>query len=150
MPPVIPCVCENGPRYIRTHHRASLKHRSGSGDCPAGSTRRTNNAHGLQASLRVSGCGATRGTVAGIEQIASRDGVDSGRAGSNCLAGLCCSPASPIVSRPERRHGLDVAINGNADAIVTHNTKHFREAAERFDLDVLTPAELLSKVRKRR
>jgi putative PIN family toxin of toxin-antitoxin system len=39
---------------------------------------------------------------------------------------------------------LDVAINGNADAIVTNNTKHFRQVAERFDLEVLTPAELLS------
>lgn len=29
---------------------------------------------------------------------------------------------------------LDVAINGNADAIVTNNTRHFREAAERFDV----------------
>lgn len=45
---------------------------------------------------------------------------------------------------------LDVAINGNADAIVTNNTKHFREAAESFHLEVLTSAELLSKVRKRR
>jgi predicted nucleic acid-binding protein len=45
---------------------------------------------------------------------------------------------------------LDVAINGNADAIVTNNTKHFREAAVHFHLEVLTPAELLSKVRKRR
>lgn len=45
---------------------------------------------------------------------------------------------------------LDVAINGNADAIVTNNTKHFREAAKRFHLDVLTPTELLSTFRKRR
>jgi len=45
---------------------------------------------------------------------------------------------------------LDVAINGNADAIITNNTKHFRDAAERSHLEVLTPAELLSKVRKRR
>jgi predicted nucleic acid-binding protein len=45
---------------------------------------------------------------------------------------------------------LDVAINGNADAIVTNNAKHFREAAERFHLAVLTPAELLSRFRKRR
>jgi hypothetical protein len=45
---------------------------------------------------------------------------------------------------------LDVAINGNADAIVTNNTKQFREAAESFHLEMLTPAELLSKVRKRR
>lgn len=36
---------------------------------------------------------------------------------------------------------LDVAINGNADAIVTNNTRHFREAAERFDIGLLTPAE---------
>ena len=45
---------------------------------------------------------------------------------------------------------LDVAINGNADAIVTDNTRHFREGAERFGIDLLTPAELLSKFRKRR
>ena len=45
---------------------------------------------------------------------------------------------------------LDVAINGNANSIVTNNTKHFREAAERFGIEVLTPAELLSKCRKRR
>jgi len=42
---------------------------------------------------------------------------------------------------------LDVAINGNADALVTNNTKHFREAAELFHLEVLTPAELLNKFR---
>jgi putative PIN family toxin of toxin-antitoxin system len=44
---------------------------------------------------------------------------------------------------------LDVAINGRADVIVTNNTKHFREAAERFGLQVLTPAELLTTVRRR-
>jgi hypothetical protein len=44
---------------------------------------------------------------------------------------------------------LDVAINGNADAIVSNNTRHFRRAAERFDIDLLTPAGLLSKFRKR-
>jgi predicted nucleic acid-binding protein len=44
---------------------------------------------------------------------------------------------------------LDVAINGNADAVVSNNTKHFREPAERFQLDVMTPAELLGKFRKR-
>ena len=45
---------------------------------------------------------------------------------------------------------LDVAINGNADAILTNNTRHFREAAKRFHVDVLTPAELLSRFRKER
>jgi putative PIN family toxin of toxin-antitoxin system len=44
---------------------------------------------------------------------------------------------------------LDVAISGNADAIVSNNTKHFREPAKRFQLDLLRPVELLSEFRKR-
>ena len=44
---------------------------------------------------------------------------------------------------------LDVAVNGNADAIVTNNTKHFREAAKSFRLDTLAPAERLRKFQKR-
>lgn len=44
---------------------------------------------------------------------------------------------------------LDVAINGNADAIVSNNTTHFLEAAKRFRLDLLTPAKLLHQFRKR-
>ncbi|MGB9028481.1 MAG: putative toxin-antitoxin system toxin component, PIN family [Acidobacteriaceae bacterium] len=44
---------------------------------------------------------------------------------------------------------MELAINGNADAIVTNNTKHFRDAAERFSLAVLIPAELLSKFRRK-
>ncbi|MFI5117698.1 MAG: putative toxin-antitoxin system toxin component, PIN family [Terriglobales bacterium] len=42
---------------------------------------------------------------------------------------------------------LDVAINGRADAIVTNNTKHFRDAAKRFHIRVLKPAELLAEFR---
>lgn len=45
---------------------------------------------------------------------------------------------------------LELAINGGADAIVTDNTKHFREAARDFDLQLLTPAELLNEFRARR
>jgi predicted nucleic acid-binding protein len=37
---------------------------------------------------------------------------------------------------------LDVAINGRADALVTHNTKHFMGAGKRFGIPVLSPAEL--------
>jgi putative PIN family toxin of toxin-antitoxin system len=44
---------------------------------------------------------------------------------------------------------LDVAVNGNADAIVSNNTKHFLEPAKRFRLNLLKPAELLSEFRKR-
>ena len=45
---------------------------------------------------------------------------------------------------------LETAINGGAEAIVTNNTKHFREAARDFDLQLLTPAELLNEFRARR
>lgn len=45
---------------------------------------------------------------------------------------------------------LDVAINGGADAVVTNNARHFRPAATRFHLRVLTPAELLIELRTRR
>jgi len=45
---------------------------------------------------------------------------------------------------------LDVAINGNAEVILTNNTRHFREAAAPFHVNVLTPAELLNRIRKRR
>ncbi len=43
---------------------------------------------------------------------------------------------------------LDVAINGDADAIVTGNVKHFREPSRRFQLNMLTPAELLENFRR--
>jgi predicted nucleic acid-binding protein len=56
----------------------------------------------------------------------------------------------PLSPDPNDDMVLDVAINGNADAIITNNVKHFREAADRFSLGVLTPAELLSKIRKGR
>jgi putative PIN family toxin of toxin-antitoxin system len=45
---------------------------------------------------------------------------------------------------------LDVAINGRADAIVTNNTKHFQDAAKRFCIRVLRPAELLVEFRNDR
>ncbi len=44
---------------------------------------------------------------------------------------------------------LDVAINDRADAIVTNNIKHFRDAARPFRIRVLTPAELLLELRKK-
>ena len=56
----------------------------------------------------------------------------------------------PLSVDPDDDMVLDVAINGDADAIVTNNTRHFREAAARFHMDVLTPAELLGKIAKRR
>ena len=43
---------------------------------------------------------------------------------------------------------LDVAINGDADAVVTNNIKDFRTAAERFGIQVLTPRDFLNAFRK--
>jgi predicted nucleic acid-binding protein len=42
---------------------------------------------------------------------------------------------------------LETAINGRANAIVTYNVSDFAGAARRFKISVLSPAELLRKVR---
>jgi len=38
---------------------------------------------------------------------------------------------------------LEAAINGRADAIVTHNLRDFLPAAHRFGIEVLTPGRIL-------
>jgi len=58
-----------------------------------------------------------------------------------------------IKHRPLSRDGnddmvLDVAINGQADAVVTNNIRDFREAAKRFGIQVLTPRDFLIAFRK--
>jgi predicted nucleic acid-binding protein len=42
---------------------------------------------------------------------------------------------------------LEAAINGHADALVTHNIGDFADAAARFGLPVLRPAEVLRRMR---
>jgi putative PIN family toxin of toxin-antitoxin system len=42
---------------------------------------------------------------------------------------------------------LETALNGQADALVTHNVKDFASAAEKFGLRVLRPGELLKELR---
>jgi putative PIN family toxin of toxin-antitoxin system len=42
---------------------------------------------------------------------------------------------------------LETAVNGIADALVTHNMKDFTGAAPRFGLRVLKPGELLKEMR---
>jgi putative PIN family toxin of toxin-antitoxin system len=42
---------------------------------------------------------------------------------------------------------LEAAINGRADALVTHNVRDFAMAKERFGLRVLRPGELLEHVK---
>jgi predicted nucleic acid-binding protein len=43
---------------------------------------------------------------------------------------------------------LDVAINRRAEALVTSSKKHFAGAGKRFEIPVLSPSELLEKMRK--
>ena len=43
---------------------------------------------------------------------------------------------------------LEAAVNGRADAIVTFNGAHFRNAPERFGIRLLKPAEALREIRK--
>ncbi len=42
---------------------------------------------------------------------------------------------------------LEVAINANVDAIVTHNLRHLREPASHFGINVFTPGEFLEWIR---
>jgi predicted nucleic acid-binding protein len=41
---------------------------------------------------------------------------------------------------------LEAAVNGGADAIVTFNTRHYVDVAERFGIEVLKPGELLRRL----
>jgi len=43
---------------------------------------------------------------------------------------------------------LEAAINGEADALVTYNTRDFEAAGERFGIPVMRLGELLKKVRR--
>lgn len=54
----------------------------------------------------------------------------------------------PLSSDPNDDMILDVAINGRADAVVTQNAKHFKIAAKRYRIDVLSPVELLAALHK--
>lgn len=54
----------------------------------------------------------------------------------------------PLSPDPNDDMVLDVAVNGRADVLVTNNKKHFAAAGEQFGIAVLSPAELLLKIRK--
>jgi putative PIN family toxin of toxin-antitoxin system len=43
---------------------------------------------------------------------------------------------------------LESAVNGKADALITHNIADFRAAARGFGLPVMTPAELFKELKK--
>ena len=43
---------------------------------------------------------------------------------------------------------LEAAVNGQADAIVTFDESHLREARSAFGIDVIWPAEALRRIKK--
>ena len=52
----------------------------------------------------------------------------------------------PQLADPSDEMVLDAAVNGHADALVTHNLAHFALAAPRFGLLLLRPGELLERI----
>lgn len=53
----------------------------------------------------------------------------------------------PQTRDPNDEMVLEAAINGEADAVVTYNVADFVAAAERFEISVLRPAELLKRMK---
>jgi putative PIN family toxin of toxin-antitoxin system len=68
---------------------------------------------------------------------------------------LCIIPVEirfmwrPQLNDADDEMALEAAINGRADAIVTHNKRDFVPATERFGIEVLSPAELLERIRRK-
>jgi putative PIN family toxin of toxin-antitoxin system len=54
----------------------------------------------------------------------------------------------PQLTDPNDELVLEAAVNGAADALVTHNVRDFREAAPRFGLRVLLPRQLLKELER--
>lgn len=53
----------------------------------------------------------------------------------------------PQLSDPNDEMVLEAAINGRADALVTHNVRDFAKGARKFGLRILRPGELLKELR---
>lgn len=54
----------------------------------------------------------------------------------------------PQTRDPNDEMVLEAAINGQADAVVTYNVSDFAEAQQRFGVLVMTPSNLLNKVKR--
>jgi putative PIN family toxin of toxin-antitoxin system len=52
----------------------------------------------------------------------------------------------PQLRDPADEHVLEAAVNGQADAIVTFNLRHFRVASSLFGIDVCRPGEALRRL----
>ncbi|RFB91952.1 putative toxin-antitoxin system toxin component, PIN family [Rhizobium leguminosarum bv. trifolii] len=54
----------------------------------------------------------------------------------------------PQLSDPQDELVFEAAVNGRADALVTHNIRDFEAVKDRFALRVIRPSELLEEIRK--
>jgi putative PIN family toxin of toxin-antitoxin system len=54
----------------------------------------------------------------------------------------------PLSSDPDDDMVLDVALNAQADAIVTNNARHFAATGRRFGIPILSPLDLLLLIRE--
>ena len=52
----------------------------------------------------------------------------------------------PALRAPADEHVLEAAINGQAEAIVTFNVRHFALATVRFGIQLLRPGEVLRRL----
>jgi putative PIN family toxin of toxin-antitoxin system len=55
----------------------------------------------------------------------------------------------PLLRDPDDEMVLETAINGSADAIVTFNIADFADIPELFNIEVLTPREVLKRMEMR-
>ena len=53
----------------------------------------------------------------------------------------------PVLADAEDEHVLDLAMNGRADMLVTFNQDDFVEASKTFQIEVVTPAAALRRLR---
>lgn len=54
----------------------------------------------------------------------------------------------PQLKDPADEFMLEAAVNGSAEAIVTHNVRDFHAATMRFNVRIITPAALLKELKK--
>lgn len=53
----------------------------------------------------------------------------------------------PMLKDPDDEMILEAAVNGQAEVIITFNTRHFGKAASQFGIEVMKPGNFLGKVR---
>lgn len=55
----------------------------------------------------------------------------------------------PQLADPSDEMVLETAMNGRADAIVTHNVRHFSPAMQKFRVRVMSPGEAVRRLKER-